>query len=512
MFRGDHAKLRRAVTMPSPGAILSQPMKKSDSTKVLSSGLLPRLGLITTTAMVVGGMVGSGVFRNPSTMAELLRSPELLIGVWVVAGIVTLFGALTNAEVAGMIPVTGGQYQYFRAMYGEFMAFLYGWALFVVIQSGSIASITFVFSEYLDTLVPLWNLDKAVVESFALPLPFGTIYPLQSIGIKLMTVAAVGLLTLINAGGVREGGRVQVIFTVAKVAAIAALVVLAVVGPAGTVGNLAVASAVGVPAGSALMLALAMAMNKALWSYDGWNNLTYVSGEVREPQRTVPRALLLGTLICIGVYVAINLAYMMILPIDALAASSAVARDAAYLMMGPIGATFVSIAVMVSTIGTSNGTILASSRVYYSMAKERMFFRSAGRISERHRTPTVSLAMQFVWTSVLVFSGTFDMLTDMLIFVSWGFYALGAAGVFILRRTMPDAPRPYKTWGYPIVPAIFILFAIVFLGYTVVSDFTNYYAGTTPVVNSVWGIILLASGVPFYYFFSKKKSQGYIEE
>ena len=487
-------------------------MEQPKSSSPNSTGLVARLGLVTTTAMVVGGMVGSGVFRNPSTMAELLRSPELLIGVWIVAGIVTLFGALTNAEVAGMIPVTGGQYQYFRAMYGEFMAFLYGWALFVVIQSGSIASITFVFSEYLNTLVPLWNLDQATVVSFAVPLPFGTIYPLESIGIKLMTVAAVGLLTLINAGGVREGGRVQVVFTVAKVAAIAVLVLLAVFGPVGTVGNLTMPSSVGVPAGSALMLALAMAMNKALWSYDGWNNLTYVSGEVLNPQRTVPRALLLGTLICIGVYVAINLAYLLILPIDALAGSSAVARDVAYQMMGPVGATFVSIAVMVSTIGTSNGTILASSRVYYAMAKEKMFFRSAGYISARKNTPTVSLAMQFGWTSVLVFSGTFDMLTDMLIFVSWGFYALGAAGVFILRRKMPDAPRPYRTWGYPVVPIIFIAFAVIFLVYTVVSDFTNYYAGTAPLVNSVWGIILLFTGVPFYLVFSKKKSQGNSDE
>jgi APA family basic amino acid/polyamine antiporter len=222
----------------------------------------------------------------------------------------------------------------------------------------------------------------------------------------------------------------------------------------------------------------------------------------------VPQALLLGTLICIGVYVAINIAYLLILPIDALAGSSAVARDAAYLMMGPVGATFVSIAVMVSTIGTSNGTILASSRVYYAMAKEKMFFRSAGYINPRKNTPTVSLAMQFGWTSVLVFSGTFDMLTDMLIFVSWGFYALGAAGVFILRRKMPDAPRPYRTWGYPVVPIIFIAFAVIFLVYTVVSDFTNYYAGTAPLVNSVWGIILLFTGVPFYLVFSKKKSQG----
>ncbi|MEY3386380.1 MAG: hypothetical protein RIR53_1191 [Bacteroidota bacterium] len=482
------------------------------STAPQSASLLPRLGLVTTTSMVVGGMIGSGVFRNPSAMAGFLHSAELLIGVWIVAGIVTMFGALTNAEVAGMIPATGGQYQYFRAMYGEFTAFLYGWALFIVIQSGSIASITFVFSEYLNTLVPLWNLDDSVVQSFAVSLPFATIYPLQSIGIKLLTVAAVGLLTLINAYGVREGGRVQVVFTVAKVAAIALLVILAVFGPSGSVDHLTQPSSMAVPTGSALMLALAMAMNKALWSYDGWNNLTYVSGEVRDPQRTVPRSLMLGTAICIGVYVAINIAYLLILPIDTLAASQAVARDAAYVMMGPTGAVFVSLAVIISTIGTSNGTILASSRVYYAMARERMFFRAAGHINERHRTPTVSLTMQFVWTSVLVFSGTFDMLTDMLIFVSWGFYALGALGVFILRKKMPDADRPYRTWGYPFVPIIFIAFALAFLGYTVVSDVTNYYAGTAPVINSVWGIILLLTGVPMYYIFSKKKAHRDIQE
>ena len=266
-----------------------------------TAALLPRLGLVTTTAMVVGGMIGSGIFRNPSAMAGFLHSPSLLIGVWIVAGVVTLFCALTNAEVAGLIPITGGQYQYFRVMYGEFMAFLYGWALFIVIQSGSIASITFVFSEYVNTLVPLWNLDDAVVQSFALSLPFGTIYPLQSIGIKLLTVAAIGLLTLINAYGVREGGRIQVLFTAAKVAAIAALVLLAVLGPSGTVANLTQPSTFSVPTGAALMLALAMAMNKALWSYDGWNNLTYVSGEVKDPQHTVPRSLLIGTAICIAV-------------------------------------------------------------------------------------------------------------------------------------------------------------------------------------------------------------------
>ena len=470
-------------------------------------GLVATLGLFTTVSLVVGGMIGSGIFRNPSTMASILHSPELLLGVWVVAGLVTMFGALTNAEIAGLIPITGGQYQYFRVMYGDFMAFLYGWALFVVIQSGSIASITFVFAEYFNSVTPLWQLDDATSSAWALSLPFATIYPLKQIGVKLLTFGAVAVLTTINAFGVKEGGRVQGLFTVAKIAAILFLIVMAFTSTSGSVGNIVVHSTAAVPVGTALVFALAMAMNKALWSYDGWNNLTYVSGEVKNPRVTVPRALMIGTAICIAVYVLINLAYLTILPIDALSASSAVARDAAFIMMGTFGAVFVSVAVMVSTVGTSNGTILASSRVYYSMANEGMFFKGAGVIHGKFRTPVRSLALQLGWTTVLIFSGTFDMLTDMLIFVSWGFYALGAYGVFVLRRKMPDAHRPYKTWGYPFVPIIFILFAVTFLVFTVFSDIENYNNGSAPVVNSLWGVILLSSGIPFYWWF-KKRGRG----
>jgi len=489
----------------------------------LPPSLLPRLGMFATTSLVVGGMIGSGIFRNPSAMAEFVHSPYLLLLVWVVAGVVTLFGALTNAEVAGLIPVTGGQYQYFRAMYGEFVAFLYGWALFVVIQCGSIASITFVFAEYVDTLLPLWNLPEHVWESWAIHLPFATIFPLKSIGIKLLTIAGVGLLTLVNITGVREGGFVQSVLTSAKVAAMLFLVAFAFMSPAGSIAHITTPSSTAVPVGSALMLALVMAMNKALWSYDGWNNLTYVSGEVVNPQQTVPRSLILGTIICISVYVLINLAYLMILPIDQLAGAELVARDAANLMLGSAGATFVSLAVIIATIGTSNGTILASSRVYYSMANERMFFASAGRIHKTYKTPSRALLYQFIWTSVLVMSGTFDILTDMLIFVSWGFYALGAYGVFVLRRKMPEAPRPYRTWGYPVVPILFIAFAVVFLVYTVMADIDNYQRGrqaleqsigqgpeaSAPVIlNSVWGTLLLATGIPFYFFFKRSQNNA----
>ncbi|MDZ4745195.1 MAG: amino acid permease [bacterium] len=465
--------------------------------------MLPTLGLFTTTTLVVGGVIGSGIFRNPSTMAGILHSPELLLGVWVVAGIVTLFGALTNAEVSGLIPATGGQYQYFRAMYGEFTAFLYGWALFVVIQTGSIASITFVFAEYFNQMFPLWQLEPSVWKSFAISMPFATIYPLENIGIKLLTFGAVALLTFINCLGVKEGGRVQLLFTVAKVGAILFLGIAAFTVGNGSFANIVQSSSVAVPTGTALVLAIVMAMNKALWSYDGWNNVTYVAGEIKQPQRNIPRALMMGTGAVIIVYVIINLAYLYVMPIDSLSASSSVAADAARIIMGPIGFTFVVLAVMISTIGTSNGTILVSSRVYYAMANENMFFRRVGKIHPKSHTPVTSLLFQLAWTTVLIFSGTFDMLTDMLIFVSWIFYALGAYGVFILRKKMPDAPRPYKTWGYPAVPIIFITFAAAFLVFSVQSDITNYMNGSAPVINCLYGAILLATGIPFYFWFRR---------
>jgi basic amino acid/polyamine antiporter, APA family len=474
------------------------------SSRPSEARLLPTLGLFTTITIVVGGMIGSGIFRNPSTMAAMVQSPELLLGVWVVAGLVSLFGALTNAEVAGLIPATGGQYQYFRTMYGDFTAYMYGWALFAVIQTGSIASISFVFSEYFATLFPLWELPPSTVQAFAVHLPFGTIYPLGSIGVKLLTCALVTLLTFINTVGVREGGRVQALFTTAKVAAILFLVGAAFLFGDGSVTHITAEGSAPPPVGSALFLALVMAMNKALWSYDGWNNITYVAGEVKEPQRTIPRALMIGTATTMAVYVLINIAYLYILPIDALGASTSVAADVARAVFGPFGLTFVAVAVMVSTLGTSNGTILASSRVYYAMAVDGMFFRSLATVHPTHHTPTRSLWWQLGWTSVLIFSGTFDMLTDMLIFVSWVFYGLGAYGVFVLRRRMPEAHRPYRTWGYPVVPIVFIAFAVVFLVFTIVSDVKNYADGTSPVINSLWGMILLAAGIPFYVMFRRR--------
>ncbi len=457
--------------------------------------------------LVIGSVVGSGIFKNPASMAALVGSPELLLAVWVGAGLVTLFGALTIAEIASIIPATGGQYEYFRVIYGDFMAFVYGWSLFFVIQTGSIASITYVFSYYLDSLVPLWNLPEATWRSVAIPLPFGVIYPLQEIGIKIMTALVVIGLTVINMLGVKEGGRIQNLLTVSKILAIVVLVGAAFFLGSGSVSHFTTPSMSIAPTGMALFLAIVLTMNKALWAYDGWNSVTAVAGETHEPQKTIPRALMLGSLSILAIYITINLAYLYILDIDALAASSSVAADVARLAVGPWGLTFVAVAVMISTMGTSNGTILQSARVFFAMAKDGFFFRGLSGVHPRFHTPARALFWQCVWTCLLVFSGTFDMLTEMLIFVSWAFYGLAAYGVFVLRKRMPDAHRPYKVWGYPVVPFVFISFAAVFLIFSLVSDYQNYVdghaRGEDPILNSVYGVFIILTALPFYFWFKR---------
>jgi APA family basic amino acid/polyamine antiporter len=469
--------------------------------------LKPTLGLFTSITLVIGGMIGSGIFKNPAAMADLVRSPELLLGVWLIAGAISLFGALTNAEVSGMIPATGGQYQYFRVMYGEFTAFIFGWAQFIVVATGSIASITFVFSIYFDAVWTLPSLPEATWRAVAFHLPFGTIYPLQDIGIKALTALLVILLTIVNYIGVREGGIVQALFTVAKIAAILFIVAAAFWYSGGTTANFKLDHSAGAPLGMALVGAVVIAVNKALWAYDGWNNITFIGGEVKDPQRNIPRALIVGVASVISVYVLINLAYLYVLPVDQLSASGSVAADVARITLGPWGLMFVSIAVMISTLGTSNGTILVTGRLFYSMATERMFFRSANKVHERFATPHTALVWQCVWTCMLIFTGTFDMLTEMLIFVSFGFYALGGIGVFVLRKKMPDAERPYKAWGYPVVPALFVLFCIAFLGFSLYADVDNYHqaiaAGKDGFINSVYGLVLMATGLPFYWWFRR---------
>lgn len=485
----------------------------------LSAGLLPSLGLFTTTMIVVGAVIGSGIFRKPGVMAgDLIAhgvgTPELLLGVWALAGVITLFGALTNAEIAGMIPETGGQFIYFDRMYGSFTAYLYGWSVFGVIQTGSIASIAYVFAEYLTRFVQLPHLSAAA-EAFAIHLPFiGDINPLANIGVKGAAAALIITLTTINYLGVRFGGVVQNIFTVSKVLAMLALVAMAFLLPeVGSTANIttgSVAKMTGEGGMWGIALAVAAALQGAFWAYDGWNNVTYIAGEVRNPQRNIPRALITGMFIIIGVYLLINLAYCYVMPIDLMAKSELVAADVAEKFFSGGGA-WIAAAVLISTFGTTNGTILASARVYFSMARRNVFPRFLGKAHPRFHTPASSLIVQCVWSVVLLFSGTFDTLTDTLIFVSWMFYAAGAFGLFVLRRKEPNTPRPYRVPGYPVIPAIFVVFAVIYLILTVYNDITTYQdaiaAGKPAIINSAFGLLLVAVGIPFYFYYRRRANR-----
>ena len=473
-----------------------------------SPTLLRSLGLFTTITMVVGAVIGSGIFRKPGIMAAEVGSPGLLLAVWLLAGIITLFGALTNAEVAAMLPETGGQYIYFDRMYGPFVGFLYGWAVFAVIQSGSIAAIAYVFAEYATQFVHLPELSAPLAAwSFHLPC-IGDVAPFQEIGTKGVAAALILLLTTVNYFGIRFGGLVQNIFTVAKVTAMLLLVLGAFLLPTGgSLHNLTTTSAVLHPHGLLLVAAIAAALQGAFWAYDGWNSLTFIAGEIKDPQRTLPRGLFFGMLIVITVYLLINLAYAYVLPVDVMARSKLVAADVAERCFTG-GGRWIAAAVMISTFGTANSTILTTARVYFSMAHRNVCPSFLGHAHPRFRTPAASLLVQAVWSILLLFSGTFDTLTDTLIFVSWIFYAASAYGVFVLRRREPHTPRPYRVPGYPLVPCVFILVALLYLVLTVYNDIAAYRAavaaGKPALIDSAFGVALVLAGAPIYLYYRRR--------
>lgn len=472
----------------------------------MSNGkLAPTLGLWTCVSIVVGGIIGSGIFMKPASMASQLGSPELLLLVWVGAGIITLFGALSNAEVAAMIPETGGQFVFFKAMYGDFFAFLYGWAAFAVFNTAGNASIAYVLGTYTEYFITLPRFDAELVKRLSFNIPFiGTIFPLENFGVKSVTIGIVLGLTLINYRSTRSGGNIQVVFTILKVVAMAIIVFGLLFSSEGNMVNVFADSQAIQPEGWAFLAAFVAALSGAFWGYDGWNNITFVAGEIRDPQRNIPRSLLTGLVVCIATYALVTVAYELVLPIDKIASSQMVASDAATVVMGAAGGGIIALMVIISTFGTTNANVLATARVTFAMARDKRFFDFAGKVHPRFNTPGNALLLQGIWTSMLVISGSFDMLTDMLIFVSWFFYGMSSLGVFILRYKMPDRERPYRVWGYPVVPGIFVSFTFFFLVATLVSDIHSYYTGKSALINSLLGVLLTAMGVPLYWYFKKR--------
>ena len=448
-----------------------------------------RLGPYSAAAVVIGSVIGSGIFLTPQRVAAVVQIPGVMIAVWVLTGLLTLAGALTNAEIASEIAEPGGQYVFFRVLYGDWLAFLYGWCTFIVYQTGSIAAIAVAFARYFGYFVSLPHLSTAL-ETWKLPF-VGDIAPLADIGVKLVAIGAIVTVAAVNYTGVQRGGFLQVLFTSLKVAAIGGIIILGFAAGTGSTGHFF--PLWGTPSSGDLAGAAGIAMVATLWSYDGWNSLTYLAGEVKDPQRNIPRALILGTIAVICIYVLANLAYLYVLPIGEMAASKLVAADMMERVLPGYGGMFISAAVMISTFGTVNATSMTTARVYFAMAKDRMFFRQMGRVHPKYRTPSRSLVVQAAWASLLTLTGTYDQIFTYVIFAAWIFYALGAAGIFIMRRKHPSASAAYRVPGYPVVPVLFVAVATWFVINTLIKQSSD----------SLVGLLLLAAGLPFYSYWKR---------
>lgn len=468
------------------------------------------LTLYPTTSIVVGSVVGSGIFVVPVSMASELGSASLMLLIWVATGILTLFGALTQCELVGQMPRTGGLYEYLREIYGDFVGFHYGWANFMIAGSGAIAAIALIFATYLGEFVTLPVLFGNLAE-MPFHLPFlGDIFPFAHFSEKLVAGALVMLLTYINTRGVKVGATLQSISTTAKIVALLGVCFVAfVIGShVGTVTHWTSMTPKGVTLSSWTLLgAIATAITKAFWAYDGWGNVAYIGGEVKEPERTLPRAIILGTLIFTALYLLLNLAYLYILSVSDIATveNQRVASAVVTAVLGAGGGGVIAALIMLSTFDTTNSTILTSARVYFAMAKDKLFIAKAAVVHPTYQTPSVSLWMQGCWALCLLFTGSFDLLLDMYIFVNWALYVLMAVGVFVLRVREPNRERAFKVPGYPFVPAIFVLFATSYLVVTFIKDVMAYNAGEQPIISSLAGVMLVLTGLPFYFYWKNKR-------
>ena len=431
---------------------------------------LPRkLGMIDSMAIVIGTVIGSAIFLVPNTVARSLPSAVWIVAVWSLTGVLSFFGALAYAELGAMIPDTGGQYVYLREAYGPMVGFVSGWASFLVIQSGSIATLAAGFSIYLSYFIPL-----------------------GPSGAKLASVLLIALLTLVNYRGVRLGAGVQQLFTFLKLAGLAIIIASAFLTPKH-------AEAAITPAGPGFSWAqFGVAMIACLWAYEGWNCVSFVAGEVQRPERNLLLALGLGTASLIAIYLAANFAYMRVLSIPDIASTERVAARSAEVTMGSIGGTLVSLTILLSIIGAENGGILTYARIYFAQARDGLFFRAVGKVHPRYETPYISILVQGIWASVLAISGSYERLFSYVIFAAWIFYGMTVLAVMVLRFKQPERPRPYKMWGYPITPLAFAAVAFWFVINTII---------TTPVT-SFYGLVLVAAGIPMYYLWRRRTSHN----
>ena len=457
---------------------------------------------LDATALVVGSMIGSGIFIVSAEILRQVQAPGLLLFVWALSGVVTLLGALTYGELAAMFPKAGGNYVYLREAVSPLFGYLYGWTLFTVIQTGTIAAVAVAFARFTSVLFPSLSPDVFLGTTLHLPQPIGDI----AVGLspqRIFAILSIALLTWINVRGVRTAAFIQTSLTAIKTVALAALILLGI-----TIGRNAVALASNFgptfwPVGGLTLSVLPVigaAMVGSLFSMDAWNNVGFASGEMKNPEKDLPFAMATGVLVVVALYVLANVAYLNVLPTDVIAAASTEGRPpvgttALQAMFGTPGLVIMAIAVMISTFGCNNGLILSGARVYYAMAVDNLFFKSAAVLHPQYKTPAVALIAQAVWTCVLCLSGTYGQLLNFVIFAAVAFYMVTAIGLFALRRKRPDLPRPVRAPGYPWLPGLYVVLTGLIAIDLLVQPATRTY--------SFLGLALVVLGVPVYYGWRK---------
>jgi len=451
------------------------------------------LGLREGLSIHISAIIGSGIFVVPATIAGHLHSMGLILIVWVLGGMLSLFGALTVAELSSLFPEAGGPYVYLRNSFGRVWGYMFSWNHFFINTAGSLAAIAVAFARYLGyffpALVPLDPLLSQTISFLGYPLL------IQIEATQLVAMFVIGIATLINVRGVRLGGWVTNMFTLAKVLALLTIIVAAFSSGKGSADNF-------VPwwpdtwSGD-LTSAFGLAMISVLWSYEGWTTVTQSAGEIRNPERNVPLSLLIGTAVVMVLYLAVNLAYVYAVPLEAMAGSQRIAADAASVVLGPIGTSLVIAGILCSTFGTINNSFLSDARSMYAAGADRAFAAGFGRIHTRFGTPFITLIALGVWSALLTLSGSYDQIASYVIFGSWMFYGLTAISLIVLRRRMPDAPRPYKAWAYPYATLLFVAAAGWILFNTLVEASRD----------AVMGIVLLLASLPFYWFYTRRRAK-----
>lgn len=493
---------------------------KSASANDEQTGFIRGLGLLDSTMIVAGSMIGSGIFIVSADIARQVGSAGWLLVVWIITGLLTVMAALSYGELAAMMPKAGGQYVYLREAFSPMWGFLYGWTLFLVIQTGTVAAVAVGFARYLGVFWPRISESNYIIP----PLRLSAKYAISLSTTQMIGVLMIALLTWMNTLGLKLGKIVQNTFTIAKTGALCALILLGVLigwnssavsgnfgdfwTPRGALQNvgqgLTAATAFG------LFVGICVAQTNSLFSSDAWNNITFTAGEVKNPSRNIPLSLASGTFLVIGLYLLANIAYLVTLPVETIQSvpSDRVASATADVIFPGYGAIIMAAAIMVSTFGCNNGLILAGARAYYAMARDGLFFKSSGRLNT-HRVPAWGLAIQGVWAAVLILPRTVtavdaagqpsaygNLYGDLLTYVISAaliFYILTILGIFRLRQTRPEAERPYKAFGYPLIPAFYILSAAVILAVLFI-----YQTATT------WpGLMIIATGVPAYFIWRK---------